>query len=78
MIFDMMTENKVNLLLHSLAVDVVKEGDAVKGVIVENTSGRMAVLGKIVIGCSGEGDIAMRSAKPLYIGSNSIAASNKN
>jgi hypothetical protein len=64
MIFEMMTENKVNLLLHSLAVDVLKEGDAVKGVIVENTSGRMAILGKIVIDCSGEGDIAVRAGAP--------------
>jgi hypothetical protein len=64
MIFEMMTENNVNLLLHSLAVDVLKEGDAVKGVIVENTSGRMAVLGKIVIDCSGEGDIAVRAGAP--------------
>jgi len=64
MIFQMMTENKVNLLLHSLAVGVVKEGDTVKGVIVENTSGRQVVLGKVVIDCSGEGDIASRAGAP--------------
>jgi hypothetical protein len=45
-------------------VDVLKEGDKVKGVIIENTSGRMAVLGKIVIDCSGEGDIAARAGAP--------------
>ncbi|OGP54227.1 MAG: hypothetical protein A2162_08765, partial [Deltaproteobacteria bacterium RBG_13_52_11b] len=65
LIFEMMTENKVNLLLHSLAVDVMKEGNTVKGVIVENTSGRMAVLGKVVIDCSGEGDIAARAGAPF-------------
>jgi hypothetical protein len=64
MIFEMMTENKVNLLLHSLAVDVIKQGDAVTGVIVENTSGRMAVMGKVIIDCSGEGDIASRAGVP--------------
>ena len=64
LVFQMMTENKVNLLLHSLAVDVLKEGEAVKGVIVENTSGRTAVRGKIVIDCSGEGDIAARAGAP--------------
>lgn len=64
MIFEMMTENNVHLLLHSLAVDVIKEGEAVKGVIVENTSGRMAVMGKIIIDCSGEGDIASRAGAP--------------
>jgi len=65
MIFEMMTENKVNLLLHSLAVEVVKQGDAVTGVIVENTSGRMAVMGKVIIDCSGEGDIASRAGAPF-------------
>jgi hypothetical protein len=65
LMFQMMTENNVHLLLHSLAVDVVKEGDAVKGVIVENTSGRMVVMGKVVVECSGEGDIASRAGAPF-------------
>jgi hypothetical protein len=65
MIFEMMTENKVNLLLHSLAVEVVKEGDKVTGVIVENTSGRMAVMGKVVIDCTGEGEICVKAGAPF-------------
>jgi len=65
MIFEMMTENNVNLLLHSLAVDVLKEGDNVKGVVVENTSGRMAVMGKVIIEATGEGDIAIRAGVPF-------------
>jgi hypothetical protein len=65
LLFQMMTENKVNLLLHSLAVDVLKEGNTVKGVIVENTSGRQIVLGKVIIECTGEGDIAVRAGVPF-------------
>jgi hypothetical protein len=64
LIFEMMTENNVNLLLHSLAVDVLKEGDAVKGVVVENPSGRQAVLGKVIIDCTGEGHISARAGAP--------------
>jgi hypothetical protein len=64
LIFEMMSENGVNLLLHSLAVDVLKDGAAVKGVIVENTSGRQAVLGKVVIDCTGEGHISARAGAP--------------
>ena len=45
----------VELMLHTLAVDVLKEGDTVQGVIVENTSGRMAVMGKVMIEATGEG-----------------------
>jgi hypothetical protein len=64
LMFEMMAENDVKLLLHSLVVDVLKEGDTVKGVIVENTSGRQLVLGKIVIDCTGEGDICVRAGAP--------------
>jgi hypothetical protein len=65
LIFQMMTENGVNLLLHSLAVDVLKEGDAVRGVVVENTSGRQLVRGKVIIEATGEGDIAVRAGVPF-------------
>ena len=61
LIFEMIEEAGANLLLHSLAVDVVKEGNAVRGVIVENTSGRQLVLGKAIIDCTGEGDISVRA-----------------
>ena len=64
-IFEMLQESGVKLLLHSLVVDVVKQGDAVRGVVVENTSGRQAVLGKVVIDCTGEGDVASRAGAPF-------------
>jgi flavin-dependent dehydrogenase len=56
-----MTENGVILLLHTLVVDVVKEGDNVTGVVVENANGRNTIKGKVVIECTGEGDIAARA-----------------
>jgi hypothetical protein len=64
LMFQMMQENGVHLLLHSFAVDVLKEGKSVKGVIVENTSGRQVVLGKIVIDCTGEGDVSVWAGAP--------------
>ena len=64
LIFEMMSENNVHLLLQSLAVGVLKDGSAMKGVIVENTSGRQAVLGKVVIDCTGEAHIAARAGAP--------------
>lgn len=65
LIFEMMQENGVRLLLHSLAVDVVKDGDRVRGVVVENTAGRQIILGKVVIDCTGEGDVASRAGAPF-------------
>ena len=60
-IFQMMEEEKIDLLLHSLVVDVVQEGNKVTGVVVENTNGTMTIYGKIIVDCSGEGDIAVRA-----------------
>jgi hypothetical protein len=65
LMFEMMRENSVHLLLHTLAVDVIKQGDVMKGIIVENTSGRQMVLGKVVIDCTGEGDISVRAGAPF-------------
>jgi hypothetical protein len=61
MIFEMMQENGVVLLLHTLVVDVLKDGDTVTGVVVENANGREEIKGKIVVECTGEGDIAVRA-----------------
>jgi hypothetical protein len=67
MIFEMMVENKVDLLLHSLAVDVIKEGKTMRGVVVEHVSGRQAIFGKVIIDCTGEGDIAARAGAPYEL-----------
>jgi len=67
LIFEMMEENNVNLLLHTLVVDVLKDKETVKGVIVENANGRVEIKGKIVIDCTGEGDIAARAGAPFEI-----------
>jgi hypothetical protein len=64
LIFQMMAENGVHLQLHSLAVDVLKRGDSLEGVIVENPSGRQGVLGKVIIDCTGEGEISTRAGAP--------------
>jgi len=64
LMFEMMEENGVNLLLHSPVVDVVKNGDAILGVIVENVSGRQAVRGKVIIDCTGEGHVSAKAGAP--------------
>lgn len=53
----MVEESGVQLLLHTLVVDSIKEGAAVTGVIIENKSGRGAVLGERIIDCTGDGDV---------------------
>jgi len=51
-------------LLHCLAVDVVMEGDALRGIVTESKSGRQAILAKVVIDATGDADIAFRAGAP--------------
>ena len=53
----MMEEAGVKLYLHSWGTRPIVDGDAVKGVFIENKSGRQAILAKVVIDCTGDGDL---------------------
>ncbi len=54
---DMVEEAGIKLLLHSWGVRTLKEEGRVKGVIFESKSGRQAILGKIIIDGTGDGDL---------------------
>ena len=54
----LITEAGVRPYLHSLATEVIMEGNVIKGVITESKSGRNAILAKRVIDCTGDADIA--------------------
>jgi hypothetical protein len=54
---NMMEEAGVKLYLHSWGVRPIVEGNTVKGVIIENKSGRQAILAKVVIDSTGDGDL---------------------
>ena len=54
---DMVKEAGVKLYLHSWGTQPLMEGNQVKGVIFESKSGRQAVLGKVVIDSTGDGDL---------------------
>lgn len=57
-------EAGVRLLLHTQVVETIREGDRVRGVIVENKSGRQRIEADITIDCSGDGDVAARGGVP--------------
>lgn len=61
LIFDIIDEEKIDLLLDSLVVDVLRDGDNVKGIVVENANGRNEIKGKTVIDCTGEAYVAMQA-----------------
>jgi hypothetical protein len=62
---DLLTEAKVNLLLHAWAVAPVKEGDELRGVIFESKAGRQAILARSVIDATGDGDIFALAGAPF-------------
>ncbi|MEO5802465.1 MAG: FAD-dependent oxidoreductase [Verrucomicrobiota bacterium] len=61
---EMLTEASVDVTFYTNSADVVMDGDKIKGIITESKSGREAVLGKIVIDCTGDGDVAFRAGVP--------------
>ncbi len=54
---EMVREAGVKMLYHTWCTQVIMDGNTIKGVFVESKSGRMAVLAKVVIDCTGDGDI---------------------
>jgi glycine/D-amino acid oxidase-like deaminating enzyme len=53
----MLLEAGVKLQYHSWVVGAVCEGERVRGVVLESKSGREAILAKVVIDCTGDGDV---------------------
>ena len=60
LLMQLMREAGVRLLMHTVVVDTIREGDRIRGVIVENKSGRQRIEADITIDCSGDGDVAAR------------------
>ena len=54
---EMIRDAGVNMLYHSWGVNAVMDGNVIRGVIIESKSGRQAVLAKVVIDCTGDGDV---------------------
>jgi hypothetical protein len=65
-ILDMLVESGVNILLNTMVVDVLKDGDRITGVVIENKSGRQAILADVVIDASGDADVAERAGVPMH------------
>lgn len=58
---ELMQEAGVEVLMYVFCTDVIKEGNEVKGVIIESKAGREAILAKTVIDCTGDADVAFRA-----------------
>ena len=62
---EMLEEAGVKMLLSTQAADPVREGNSIRGVYIENKSGRRAALAKVTIDATGEADLARRAGLPV-------------
>jgi hypothetical protein len=65
---EMVLEAGVDVLLHTFSSGVLAEDGEVKAVLVDSKSGRAAVVGKIYVDCTGDGDIAAWAGAPFEVG----------
>ena len=66
--FDMLKEANVDVLLYTFVCDTITEDGALKGVIVENKSGRSVYLSKVIIDATGDGDVAYKAGAEFFKG----------
>ncbi len=67
-LFELLEEAGVKLLLHTYVTGAVMEGSAVRGIVVENKSGRQVICGKVVCDGTADGDVAALAGAPFVKG----------
>lgn len=65
---EMLKEAGARLLMYTSVTGAVMEGQRARGIIVENKSGRQALLGKVLIDCTGDGDVCNWAGAPVQLG----------
>jgi hypothetical protein len=70
-------ENGVIPIFHCHGVSPLMNGNTINGVVTESKSGRMAILAKRVIDCTGDGDIAARAGAPFVMAEDELGALKK-
>ncbi|WP_346237519.1 FAD-dependent oxidoreductase [Niabella insulamsoli] len=67
----MLVEAGVQVLFYAFCAEAIMQGDELRGVIIESKAGREAILGKVVIDCSGDADVAFKAGVPCEFGNES-------
>ncbi len=65
---EMLLEAGVNLVARSMVTNVLREGNRVTGVVVENKSGSSQLLAECLVDCTGDGDLAARAGAEHEVG----------
>ncbi|MGC9454727.1 MAG: FAD-dependent oxidoreductase [Phycisphaerae bacterium] len=67
---DLVLSSGVKLMLHTWLADVLRDGDRVTAALVENKSGRGAIVADTYIDCTGDADLVRRSGAETVLGDN--------
>ena len=65
---ELVRDANVQLLLYVMVVDVIRESNLIRGVIIEGKAGREALLSKVIIEATGDGDVAAFAGVPFHKG----------
>ncbi len=65
---DFLLKEKVDILLGTVVSGVLKEEDSIKGVIIENKSGRQVITGKVFVDATGDGDLGALAGAEYELG----------
>lgn len=66
---EMLLKNGVKCMLHTWMADVIMEEQNIKGVLIENIDGRKAIMAKVVVDSTGNGDVFAHAGASFFISS---------
>lgn len=66
--YEMLNEAGVEVLLYTLVYDAIMEKNMVVGIKTVSKSGKQAFMAKVVIDCTGDGDVAYRTGAEFFLG----------
>ncbi len=69
---EMLVESNVDILYHTNFLEPVLDKNKIVGVIVSSKSGIEKITAKVVIDCTGDGDVAYRSGVPFEMGNEEL------
>jgi glycine/D-amino acid oxidase-like deaminating enzyme len=67
-LLEMLVEAGVELQLYTFASDAILQDDVLQGVVAESKSGREAILARITVDATGDGDVAAKAGVPYHKG----------
>lgn len=66
--YEMLKEANVDVLLYTFCCGAITENNRITGVITEGKSGRMVYTAKVIIDCTGDGDVAEKAGAEYFKG----------